>query len=116
MVSLSNAEAEYIAASACCSQVLWIQNQLLDYYLNLLLTPIHIDNTAAMFFSKNHVQHSKAKHIEIRIHFIRDYVEKKLIELVQVPTKLQLADLFTKAFDKKRFEVLITALGMINLE
>ena len=88
----------------------------MDYGLNFLLTPIHIDNTAAMFLSKNHVQHSKAKHIEILIHFIRDCVEKKLIKLVQVPTDLQLADLFTKAFDRKRFEYLITALGMINLE
>ena len=116
MVSLSTAEAKYVAASACCSQVLLIQNQLMDYGLNLLLTPIHIDNTAAMFLSKNHVQHSKAKHIETHIHFIRDCAEKKLIELVQVPTDLQLADIFTKAYDKKRFEYLITTLGMINLE
>ena len=50
-----------------------------------------------MFLSKNHVQHSKDKHIEIRIHFIRDCLEKKLIELMQVPTNLQLADLFTKS-------------------
>ena len=78
MVSLSTAEAKYVAASACCSQVLWIQNQLMDYGLNFLLTPIHIDNTTAMFLSKNHVQHSTAKHIEIRIHFIRDCVEKKV--------------------------------------
>ena len=47
-ISVSTAEAEYVAAASCCSQVLWIQNQMLDYGLNFLNTPIHIDNSAAM--------------------------------------------------------------------
>jgi len=115
-VSVSTAEAEYIAASQCCSQVLWIQNQMLDYGFNFLKTPIHIDNQAAYFITKNPVQHSKTKHIEIRFHFLRDNAEKGTIELVQIETEYQLADLFTKAFDPSRFEYLIKEIGMINLE
>ncbi|XP_052627228.1 uncharacterized mitochondrial protein AtMg00810-like [Lactuca sativa] len=57
-VSTSTAEAEYIAASACCSQVIWIQHQLLDYDLNFLETPIFCDNDAAIQIAKNPVQHS----------------------------------------------------------
>ncbi|KAK1414838.1 hypothetical protein QVD17_30597 [Tagetes erecta] len=75
-VSVSTAVAEYIAASAGCSQVLWLQNQLLDYGFNFLKTPIYIDNIAAMFITANPVQHSKTKHIEIRYHFLRDNSEK----------------------------------------
>ncbi|KAK1406136.1 hypothetical protein QVD17_41423 [Tagetes erecta] len=75
-VSVSTAEAEYIAASAGCSQVLSLQNQLLDYGFNFLKTPIYIDNTAAMFITANPVPHSKTKHIEIRYHFLRDNSEK----------------------------------------
>ncbi|KAK1415074.1 hypothetical protein QVD17_30844 [Tagetes erecta] len=75
-VSVSTAEAEYIAASAGCSQVLWLQNQLLDYGFNFLKTPVYIDNTTAMFITANPVQHSKTKHIEIRYHFLRDNSEK----------------------------------------
>ncbi|KAK1427855.1 hypothetical protein QVD17_16553 [Tagetes erecta] len=97
-VSVSTAEAEYIAASAGCSQVLWLQNQLLDYGFNFLKTPIYIDNTAAMFITANPVQHSKTKHIEIRYHFLRDNSEKGLIILIKVHTDKQLADLFTKSF------------------
>jgi hypothetical protein len=115
-VSVSTAEAEYIAASACCSQVLWIQNQMLDYGYNFTKTPILIDNTAAMFITKNPVQHSKTKHIEIRYHFLRDNSEKGLIELVRVDTEYQLADLFTKAFDSSRFEFLVQGIGMINMD
>ncbi|KAK1414914.1 hypothetical protein QVD17_30677 [Tagetes erecta] len=115
-VSVSTAEAEYIAASACCSQVLWCQNQLLDYGFNFLKTPIYIDNTTAIFITSNPVQHSKTKHIEIRYHFLRDNSEKGLIVLVQVSIENQLADLFTKAFDQGRFEHLVKAIGMINYE
>ncbi|KAJ9558078.1 hypothetical protein OSB04_012692 [Centaurea solstitialis] len=65
-VSTSTAEAEYIAAASCCSQVLWIQNQMLDYGLTFLNTPIYIDNSSAISIVNNPVKHSKTKHIEIR--------------------------------------------------
>ncbi|GJR63900.1 putative ribonuclease H-like domain-containing protein [Tanacetum coccineum] len=70
MVANSTTEAEYIAASHCCGQVLWIQNQLLDYGYNFMQTKIHVDNESAICVIKNPVYHSKTKHIEIRHHFI----------------------------------------------
>ncbi|KAJ9544998.1 hypothetical protein OSB04_024705 [Centaurea solstitialis] len=79
-VSTSTAEAEYIAATSCCSQVLWIQNQMLDYGLTFLNTLIYIDNSSAISIVNNPVKHSKTKHIEIRFHFIRECNEKKLIQ------------------------------------
>ncbi|GJR73596.1 putative ribonuclease H-like domain-containing protein [Tanacetum coccineum] len=75
----STTEAEYIAASNCCRQMLWIQNQLLDYGYNFMQTKIHIDNESTVYIVKNLVFHSKIKHIEIRHHFIRDSNKKKLI-------------------------------------
>ncbi|KAJ9538675.1 hypothetical protein OSB04_031408 [Centaurea solstitialis] len=75
-VSTSTAEAEYVAAAHCCSQVLWIQNQMLDYGITFLNTPVYIDNNSAISIVNNPVKHSKTKHIEIRYHFIRDLNEK----------------------------------------
>ncbi|KAK9073378.1 hypothetical protein SSX86_007702 [Deinandra increscens subsp. villosa] len=115
-VSTSTAEAEYIAASSCCSQVLWIQNQMLDYGIKFMETPILADNNSAISITNNPVQHSKAKHIDIRYHFIRDCAEKHLIRMVKVHTNQQLADLFTKAFDEARFFYLISAIGMMNFD
>ncbi|KAI3769035.1 hypothetical protein L6452_00131 [Arctium lappa] len=115
-VSTSTTEAEYIAAASCCSQVLWIQNQMLDYGVTFLHTPIFIDNSSVISIVNNPVKHSKTKHIEIRYHFIRDYNEKKLIQVVKVHTDNQFADLFTKAFDVGRFTFLVTSVGMINSE
>ncbi|GKC90690.1 hypothetical protein Tco_1151339, partial [Tanacetum coccineum] len=63
------------------------------------VTKIHVDNESAICVIKNHVYHSKIKHIEIRYHFIRDSYEKKLIEMVKIHTDHNVVDLLTKAFD-----------------
>ncbi|KAJ9555797.1 hypothetical protein OSB04_010411 [Centaurea solstitialis] len=106
-VSQSTTEAEYIAASQCCSQ---------DYGLSFLQTPIYIDNNSAISIVNNPVKHSKTKHIEIKYHFIRDCNEKKLIQVLKVHTDDQYADLFTKAFDVGTFTFLVTGVGMMNSE
>ncbi|GJY75891.1 putative ribonuclease H-like domain-containing protein [Tanacetum coccineum] len=102
IVANSTTEAEYIAASNCCAQVLWLQNQLLDYGYNFMKTKIHVDNESAICVVKNPVSHSKTKHIEIRYHFIRDCYEKRLIEMAKIHTDNNVADLLTKAFDVTR--------------
>ncbi|GJV30421.1 ribonuclease H-like domain-containing protein [Tanacetum coccineum] len=114
IVANSTTEAEYIAASNCRGQVLWLQNQLLDYGYNFMQTKIHVDNESAICVVKNHVYHSKTKHIEIRHHFIRDSYEKKLIEMVKIHTDYNVADLLTKAFDVTRFQFLIASIGKID--
>ncbi|GJY70782.1 putative ribonuclease H-like domain-containing protein [Tanacetum coccineum] len=115
VVANSTTEAEYVAASSCYGQVLWIQNQLLDYGYNFLHTKIFIDNNSSICIIKNPVFHSKTKHIEIRHHFIRDCSEKKLIQMVKIYTDTNVADLLTKAFIVSRFQFLIASIGMLNL-
>ncbi|GJW99833.1 putative ribonuclease H-like domain-containing protein [Tanacetum coccineum] len=109
IVATSTTEAEYVAAANCCGQVLWVQNQLLDYGFNFMNTKIHIDNESTICIVKNPVYHSKTKHIEIRHHFIRDCYEKKLIRVEKIHTDLNVADLLTKPFDGPRFNFLVTA-------
>ncbi|GJV11142.1 putative ribonuclease H-like domain-containing protein [Tanacetum coccineum] len=99
VVANSTTEAEYVAASNCCGQVLWIQNQMLDYGYNFMNTKIFIDNESTICIVKNPVFHSKTKHIEIRHHFIRDSYEKRLIQVIKIHTDHNVADLLTKAFD-----------------
>ncbi|GJR58748.1 putative ribonuclease H-like domain-containing protein [Tanacetum coccineum] len=107
IVATSTTEAEYVAAASCCGQVLWIQNQMLDYGFNFMNTKIHIDNESTICIVKNPVYHSKTKHIEIRHHFIRDSYEKKLIRVEKIHTDFNVADLLTKAFDGPRFNFLV---------
>ncbi|GJV69136.1 putative reverse transcriptase, RNA-dependent DNA polymerase [Tanacetum coccineum] len=95
----STIKAEYVAAANCRGQVLWVQNQMLDYGFNFMNTKIYIDNESTICIVKNPVFHSKTKHIEIRHHFIRDSYEKKLIQVIKIHTDHNVADLLTKAFD-----------------
>ena len=74
------------------------------------------DNTSAINVSKNPVQHARTKHIEIRHHFLRDNVEKKLVEMKFIGTSDQIADIFTKALNREPFESLRLQLGMIMLD
>ncbi|GJT93033.1 putative ribonuclease H-like domain-containing protein, partial [Tanacetum coccineum] len=111
VVATSTTEAEYVAAASCCGQVLWIQNQLLDYGYNFMNTVIYIDNTSTICIIENPVQHSKTKHIEIRHHFIRDCNTKKLIQMAKIDTQLNVADLLTKGFDAGRFQYLVSKQG-----
>ncbi|GJY28931.1 putative ribonuclease H-like domain-containing protein [Tanacetum coccineum] len=106
---------EYVTAANCCGQVLWIQNQMMDYGFNFMNTKIHIDNESTISVIKNPVAHSRTKHIEIRFHFIRDCYEKRLIEVIKIHTDHNVADLLTKGFDVTRFNFLVVSIGLLNL-
>ncbi|GJS10911.1 copia protein [Tanacetum coccineum] len=110
--AMSTAEAEYVSLSACCAQVIWMRTQLLDYRFKYNRIPMYCDSKSAIAISCNPVQHSKTKHIDIRYHFIKEHVERGTVEIYFVGTEYQLADLFTKALPKERFEYLVHRIGM----
>nr|GEW07202.1 integrase, catalytic region, zinc finger, CCHC-type, peptidase aspartic, catalytic [Tanacetum cinerariifolium] len=110
--SISFAEAEYMSLSVCCAQVLWMRTQLTDYGFHFDKIPMYCDSKVAIAISCNPVQHSHTKHIDVRYHFIKEKVEKGIVELFFVGTEYQLADLFTKALPEERFKYLVRRLGM----
>ena len=113
-VSLSTAESEYIAAGSCCAQLLWMKQTLKDYGIHLKQVPLYCDNKSAIKIANNPVQHSKTKHIEIRHHFLRDHVVKEDIDIIHVNAEEQLADIFTKPLDEKRFSKLRCELNILE--
>nr|GFC21589.1 copia protein [Tanacetum cinerariifolium] len=96
--AISTTEAEYIALS--------------DYGFKFNTIPLYCDNQSAIALSCNSVQHSRSKHIDIRHHFIKDQVERRIVELYFVETKYQLADICTKALPRERYETLLPLLGV----
>ncbi|GJX11919.1 hypothetical protein Tco_0201778 [Tanacetum coccineum] len=73
---------------------------------------MYCDNKSTIALCCNNVQHSRLKHIDIRFHFIKEYVKNGVIELYFVNTEYQLANIFTKAFGRERIEFMINKLGM----
>ena len=74
---------------------------------------IHYDNTSAINISKNHVMHSKTKHIPIKYHFLREHVSQKVVKLEYVDTKEQIAYIFNKSLPGQSFAYLKWKLGII---
>nr|GFC24055.1 copia protein [Tanacetum cinerariifolium] len=68
--AISTIEAEYIAMSGCCAQILWMRSQLTDYGFDFNKILLYYDNRSAIALCCNNVQHSRSKHIDIRHHFI----------------------------------------------
>ena len=114
-IALSTEKAEYIAADLGCTQILWMKQTLSDLDLSFECAPIKCDNTSAISILKNHVQHSRTKHIEIRHHFLRDHAQKGDITLEFVSTKDQLADILTKPLSEEIFFDIRRQLWVISL-
>ena len=80
-VTLSTVEAEYIVMGLGCAQLLWMKQTLRDIGLAFFHVPIKCDNTSVISISKNPLQHSRTKHIEIRHHFLKDHAQKGILHL-----------------------------------
>jgi len=89
-----------------------MKHQLEDYQITENCIPIYCDNTAAICLSKNPILHSRAKHIEIKHHFIRDYVQKGILDIQFIDTDHQWADIFTKLLTVERFNFIKKNLNM----
>jgi hypothetical protein len=113
-VALSTAEAEYIVAEAYCAQILYMKQTLLDY--DVVLDKVHLlcDNECAVKIANNPVQHSRTKHIDIRLHFLRDHIAKNDISLEGMRSEDQLADIFTKPLYEATFCRLRSELNVLD--
>ncbi|GJS61416.1 retrotransposon protein, putative, ty1-copia subclass [Tanacetum coccineum] len=82
-------KTEYISLSDCCAHILWMRSQLTDYGFDYNKIPLY--------------------------HFIKEQVENEIVELYFVKTAYQLADIFTKALARERFEFLVKRLGIQSI-
>ena len=115
-IALSRIEAEYVAVASCCTQLLWMMQTL--QYIQIKCSPpisIFCDNTSAISISKNHVMHSKTKHIPINYHFLREQVLEQKVKLAYVPSKYQVFDIFTKPLPREAFEYIRQKLGVVSV-
>ena len=116
VVARSSAEAEFRALANGICEALWIRRLLTE--LELFVDgsmKVFCDNKAAVAIAENPVLHDRTKHVEIDKHFIKEKIEKKIITLLYVSTKDQVADLLTKGLHKGTFQFLVAKLAMQDI-
>ena len=111
-VSLSTTEAEIIAASEAGKEIVWFKT-LIEQMTGLKIMPtLYVDNSAAVKLSYNPEQHKRTKHIERRYFYVRELVTMNKIQVLQISTNDQLADLLTKALPLPRMQALLRKMGV----
>lgn len=117
ITALSSTEAEYVAVAFAACQAVWIRGILSELQeQSKAPTIIFCDNKSTIFMTKNAALHSRTKHIDTRMHFIRDLVTGKVVDIQYCSTHDQLADVLTKALPKDKFIRFRTLLGVCNYE
>lgn len=113
---MSSSEAEYVALSCAAAEAIWLTGVLNDLSVEHV-EPVTIfeDNHGCIGMAKN-LESKRAKHIDIRYHFVRDHVAEGKLDVQPIGTKDQLADICTKALDGDRFTALRRNLGLHDRE
>ncbi|GKE55562.1 ribonuclease H-like domain-containing protein, partial [Tanacetum coccineum] len=96
--------AEYRGVANVVAETAWIRNLLLEFHTPLsTATLVYCDNVSVVYLSTNPVHHQRTKHIEIDIHFVREYVAFGQVRVLHVPSRFQYADIFTKGLPTALF-------------
>jgi hypothetical protein len=104
VVSRSSTEAEYLAMALTTSELYWLRMLFQELQVSLPSPPtIWCDNSGALSIASNPVSHASTKHIEVDIHFIREKVTNRDIQLHYISTLDQITDIFTKGLPADRF-------------
>ena len=113
-VALSTTEAEFIAATEACKELLWMKKFLSELGFKQQKYVLYCDSQSAIYLAKNSTFHSRSKHIDVRYHWIRDTLNEKLLELEKVHTDDNGSDMCTKALTKDKLETCRLIAGMEN--
>jgi hypothetical protein len=113
--TLSSVEAEYMAASQASCKAIWLRKMLVGLFgQEKSPTVIHCDNQSCIKLSENPVFHDRSKHIEIRYHFIRDWVHRGAVQLQYISTDDQVADILTKALPRGKHVFFRDKMGLVR--
>ncbi|KAK6130063.1 hypothetical protein DH2020_036190 [Rehmannia glutinosa] len=116
VVARSSTESEYRALALATTEVIWIRALFVELGITLAQPSVlWTDNIGAITLASNPVYHARTKHIEIDVHFIRDQVRNREIDVRHVPSEEQLADILTKPLSATRFQCLCNKLCLASL-
>ena len=103
VVALSTTEAEYIALAEAVKESFWVMGILRDFGICQKAVTVHCDSSSAISLTKHQVFHERSKHIDVRLHFVRDEVNKGEVKIQKVGTEDNPADMLTKVLPVSKY-------------
>ena len=101
----SSCEAEYMALDEGVREAMWVRSFLSELEVDFEEPlQMYVDNQGAKALAENPVHHARVKHMDIRYHYIRDCVKSGIVKVGYVPTDKNIADVFTKPLDTRKFQ------------
>ncbi len=113
-MALSTTEAEFIAVTEGCKELLWLKRFLRELGVDRKEYPLFYDNQSAITLTKDSTLHVRSKHIDIRYHWIRDIINSGEIELKDVRTNENCTDMLTKVIARRQLELCRRTAGLID--
>lgn len=113
-VALSTTEAEFIAATEACKELLWMKKYVQELGFKQERYVLFCDSQSAIHLGKNSAFHARSKHIDVRYHWIRDVLNSKLLELEKIHTDDNGSDMLTKSLPREKLEACRLVAGMAN--
>ena len=112
IVALSSTEAEFVAATEAVKESMWLRGLLNEPWLKQKTVKIFCDNQSAIQLIKNQVYHERTKHIDVKLHFIRDEVAKGSVAVIKIHTDINPADMLTKVLPTAKFKFCVDLIGV----
>lgn len=112
VVALSTTEAEYTAAAEAVKEALWMKGLIAELGMSQKTVDVFCDSSSAIYLSKNPAHHEKTKHIDIKLHFIRNVVSMGVVKMVKIHTDRNPADMLTKVVTTAKFKVCLDIAGL----
>ena len=112
VVALSTTEAEFMSLTSAVKESAWLRGILVDFGITQTIVSIGCDNNNALCLAKHQVYHERSKHIDVRLHFIREKIEEWEIRVFKVDTAENPSDMLTKPLPKVKLE---TCMDLVSL-
>jgi hypothetical protein len=112
-VALSTLEGEFYALAGAIQEIIWEKNLLKELDAPIRSIILNEDNMGCISYIKNPIFHGRTKHIDIKLHFIRDYINRTGIKLEYCSTDENAADILTKPLARVKFEKFRSKMNLI---
>lgn len=113
VVALSTTESEYMSLTKAVKEAVWLKGLLEEFGYSQRSVEIYCDSQSAIALSKNNVHHERAKHIDVKCHYIREIISEGTVEVVKISTEKNPADIFTKILATSKLQ---TALNLLRVK